>query len=95
MHYEIRKKASPSFGWTATEAGVVEPTKYLQDYYKAAAPVVTQPVKEEKPKMKAEDANKIIPFLSAGYAVAQDKASRDEFKRLANELRIASGQPTQ
>ncbi|OBZ08036.1 M23 family metallopeptidase [Bacillus sp. FJAT-26390] len=96
LHYEIRKKASPSFGWTSTEAGVVEPTKYLQEYYKAAAPVVVPPVKEEvKPKMKAEDANKIIPFLSAAHALAQDKASRDEAHRLANVLREASGQPKQ
>jgi hypothetical protein len=33
LHYEVRKASSPSFGWTQTEAGVVEPTKYLQDYY--------------------------------------------------------------
>ncbi|WP_212734471.1 peptidoglycan DD-metalloendopeptidase family protein [Paenibacillus terrae] len=33
LHYEVRKACSPSFGWTQTEAGVVEPTKYLQDYY--------------------------------------------------------------
>jgi murein DD-endopeptidase MepM/ murein hydrolase activator NlpD len=95
LHYEIRKAASPNHGWTATEAGVVEPTKYLQDYYKPAAPVVVPPKVEVKPKMNKEDANKIIAFLSASYAIAQDKASRDENRRLANELRIASGQPTQ
>lgn len=94
LHYEIRKSASPSFGWTATEAGVVEPTKYLQDYYKSAAPVVV-PSKEEKPLLKPADANKIIPLLSAVYGVAMDKATRDEAHRLANELRIASGQPKQ
>ncbi|MGG1650589.1 peptidoglycan DD-metalloendopeptidase family protein [Paenibacillus sp. NRS-1780] len=33
LHYEVRKACSPSFGWTQTEAGVVEPTKYLQDYF--------------------------------------------------------------
>jgi murein DD-endopeptidase MepM/ murein hydrolase activator NlpD len=94
LHYEIRKAASPSFGWTATEAGVVEPTKYLQDYYKVAEPVKV-PSKEEEPLLKAADANKIIPFLSAAYAVAKDKASRDELNRLANELREASGQAKQ
>ncbi|GKU79277.1 M23 family metallopeptidase [Paenibacillus sp. L3-i20] len=93
LHYEIRKISSPSFGWTSTEAGVVEPTKYLQDYYKGATPLT--PPKEEKPKMKSADANKIIPFLSAAYALAQDKESRDEIHRLANELRVASGQPKQ
>lgn len=54
LHYEIRKAASPSFGWTATEAGVVEPTKYLQDYYKVVAPVVVPP-KEENEHMTAEE----------------------------------------
>ncbi|WP_052647008.1 peptidoglycan DD-metalloendopeptidase family protein [Paenibacillus terrae] len=33
LHYEVRKAYSPSFGWTQTEAGVVEPTQYLKDYY--------------------------------------------------------------
>lgn len=94
LHYEIRKSLSPNYGWTPTEAGVVEPTKYLQDYYKPAAPVVVPP-KEVKPKMKAEDANKIIQFLKASYSIAADAESRKEFNRLANELRIASGQPTQ
>lgn len=62
---------------------------------------VVEPVKipikieEVKSKMKPEDANKIISFLSASYAIAQDKASRDENRRLANVLRTASGQPTQ
>ncbi|MMZ46488.1 Murein DD-endopeptidase MepM [compost metagenome] len=33
LHYEIRKKSSPSYGYTSTEAGVTEPTKYLEQYY--------------------------------------------------------------
>lgn len=43
LHYEVRKAASPQYGYTATEAGVVEPTKYLIDYYGQT------PVKEDKP----------------------------------------------
>lgn len=92
LHYEIRKCATPSFGWTATEAGVVEPTKYLQDYYKSVAPVVVPPEVEVKPKMTAEDANKIITLLSAPYMLCKDDSSRKEFNRLANELRKVSGQ---
>ncbi|MGG1638244.1 M23 family metallopeptidase [Paenibacillus sp. NRS-1760] len=95
LHYEIRRAATPRHGWTDTEAGVVEPTKYLQDYYKAAAPIVVPPKVEVKPMLKPEDANKIIPFISAAYGLAKDKASRDEAHRLANELRTASGQPKQ
>jgi len=62
LHYEIRKAASPSFGWAATEAGVVEPTKYLQDYYKAVAPVEVPPkTKEDQPMTKEEkEAFKVI-----------------------------------
>jgi len=45
--------------------------------------------------LSAEDANKIIPFLSAAYMATTDKEARAEFNRLANELRKASGQPTQ
>lgn len=48
LHYEIRKKSTPQYGYTATEAGVVEPTKYLQDYYKANKP------KEDKTLDKAK-----------------------------------------
>jgi len=45
--------------------------------------------------LKAEDANKIIPFISAAYMATEDSESRKEFNRLANELRTASGQPKQ
>lgn len=32
LHYEIRKKATPSFGYTVDIDNVVEPTKYLQEH---------------------------------------------------------------
>jgi lysozyme len=44
-------------------------------------------------KMNAEDANKIIRFLSAGWFVSEGTPAADEFRRLANELRKVSGQP--
>ena len=56
---------------------------------------VEEKMKEEKQMLKAEDANRIIPFLSAAYMATNDKEARTEFNRLANELRIASGQPKQ
>ncbi|WP_405131169.1 GH25 family lysozyme [Paenibacillus sp. FSL H8-0317] len=43
LHYEVRKACTPQFGYTATEAGVVEPTQYLISYYGQT------PVKEDKP----------------------------------------------
>jgi len=43
-------------------------------------------------QMNAEDANKVIRFLSAAYMATEDKEAKNEFNRLANELRKASGQ---
>jgi lysozyme len=64
---------------------------------KPAPPVkpTPQPPKEVLPSMTKDDANKVIALLSAGYGICMDEASRKEFNRLANELRKASGQPTQ
>jgi hypothetical protein len=45
--------------------------------------------------LNVEDANKIIAFLSAAYFATEDAEARKEFNRLANEVRKASGQPTQ
>ncbi|MFE5318866.1 glycoside hydrolase family 73 protein [Paenibacillus sp. NPDC056579] len=45
--------------------------------------------------LSEQDANRIIGFLSAAWHVANDDKARDEFHRLANELRKASGQPEQ
>jgi hypothetical protein len=43
--------------------------------------------------MNADDANKIIRFLSAAWFATNSAEAQAEFKRLANELRKASGQP--
>jgi hypothetical protein len=43
--------------------------------------------------LSVEDANKIIAFLSAAYMATEDAEAREEFHRLANELRKSSGQP--
>lgn len=48
-------------------------------------------LKGEYSDMKVEDANKLIDLLKAVYGIAPDT----EVGRLADELRIASGQPTQ
>lgn len=48
---------------------------------------------QEEYRMSVEDANKIIRFLSAAYfAMEGNKEAQQEFHRLANELRKASGQ---
>ncbi|MCR8645236.1 glycoside hydrolase family 25 protein [Paenibacillus sp. N1-5-1-14] len=46
-------------------------------------------------ELSVDDANKIIAFLSAAYNATSIPAAQDEFHRLANELRKASGQPEQ
>lgn len=50
---------------------------------------------EEEPMITPEDANKIILFLSAAYMATTSEEARQEFNRLANELRRASGQDPQ
>ncbi|OAS17151.1 glycoside hydrolase family 73 protein [Paenibacillus oryzisoli] len=42
--------------------------------------------------MSSDDANKIINFLSAAWMSTDDAEAREEFHRLANELRKVSGQ---
>jgi len=86
LHYEIRKACAPSFGYTDTEIGVVEPTKYLQDYY----------AKEELPKVDIKDANAIIEkYLKPAWGAAKTPEEKKEIGLLADELRVASGQAKQ
>ncbi|MEC0136108.1 M23 family metallopeptidase [Paenibacillus macerans] len=85
LHYEIRKKSSPSYGFTSDESGVVEPTQYLMDYYV-----------KELPKVEVKDANAIIDkYLKPAYGVAKTASEKKEIGRLADALRVASGQPKQ
>lgn len=42
--------------------------------------------------MSPDDANKIINFLSAAWTSTEDVEAREEFHRLADELRKVSGQ---
>ncbi|MNP52847.1 hypothetical protein D3C76_1472680 [compost metagenome] len=85
LHYEIRKKSSPSYGYTESESGVVEPTQYLIDYYA-----------KELPKVDVKDANAIIDnYLKPAYGAAKTAGEKTEIGRLADSLRVASGQPKQ
>jgi len=93
LHYEIRKKCTPSFGYTETESGVVEPTKYLQDYYAGASVPV---VDKGEIEMDVVDVNKIIDkYLKPAWGAAKKTAEKQEIGRLADTLRVASGQPKQ
>jgi PHP family Zn ribbon phosphoesterase len=49
-------------------------------------------VEEEREyMMSSDDANKIINFLAATWTSTDDVEAREEFHRLANELRKVSG----
>lgn len=47
------------------------------------------------PTLTPEDANKIIAFLSAAFYATNVPEAQQEFHRLANALRRASGQQEQ
>ncbi len=47
-----------------------------------------KPEVDQKPRVNAENANKIIPLLSTVYGIVKDKVTHGEEHRLANELRI-------
>ncbi|WP_216651742.1 peptidoglycan recognition family protein [Paenibacillus sp. NEAU-GSW1] len=66
-----------------------------KDTFVALVNAAIKPPATAKPVISAEDANKIIKFLSAGYSTTSDAEARAEFNRLANELRKASGQKLQ
>lgn len=61
LHYEVRKAISPQYGYTATEAGVVEPTQYLINYYGQT------PVKEDEP-VSQRDINLPSKWAEAAWA---------------------------
>ncbi|MEC0125362.1 GH25 family lysozyme [Paenibacillus pabuli] len=61
LHYEVRKACSPQFGYTATEAGVVEPTQYLINYYGQT------PVKGDKP-VTVRDINVVSKWAESAWA---------------------------
>ncbi|RKD25136.1 hypothetical protein BEP19_04785 [Ammoniphilus oxalaticus] len=85
----------------ANEAALLKDSAFIDRLVKATAEGIAEVMglsklsKEGKYKMNPEDANKIIAYLGASWNIAPDKASKDEFNRLANELRKASNQPTQ
>ncbi|WP_253298020.1 DUF1906 domain-containing protein [Paenibacillus sp. MSJ-34] len=53
-------------------------------------PKPSQP-EEVKPKMKQEDAEKIIRFLSAAWYATDSQEAKAEYNRLADEVRKAAG----
>ncbi|MEC0126683.1 M23 family metallopeptidase [Paenibacillus pabuli] len=65
LHYAVRKSWTPQFGYTATEAGVAEPTQYLINYYGQT------PVKEDKAVSQEHDINVVSPWAEASWTEAQ------------------------
>ena len=61
LHYEIRKTSGPSYGYTPTEAGVVEPAQYLADYY------AREPRPDEREEPEEEGVKVVVNDKLAGY----------------------------
>lgn len=79
---------------TVNGIGIDRDESYGGEGWWNALPKPVEAEKEEEEYMlNTEDANKIIRFLSAGWFVVEGTEGEVEFKRLANELRKASGQP--
>lgn len=82
LHYEIRSKCKPFFGWLTN----VDPLQYLEHFY----------VEGDDYMLNPDDANKIIALLGAVWQVTDTPNSTNEGQneagRLANALREASGQ---
>lgn len=86
LHYEIRKVAdeAPPYGWTQDPLiRCYNPEEYLSSFYQ----------QDSDDSLSVQDANKIIRFLSAGWFIVEgDTQAEREFNRLANKLRVLSGQ---
>ena len=84
MHYEIRTKTTPSYGWRNN----TDPLAYLDKYW------IDNP---ETPNLvlSIKTANAIIPYLSRAWSEAKSVDEKKEIGLLANELRRLSGQPLQ
>lgn len=84
LHYEIRTKTTPSYGWRNN----TDPLAYLDKYW------IDNP---ETPNLvlSIKIANAIIPYLSRAWSEAKSVDEKKEIGLLANELRRLSGQPLQ
>jgi hypothetical protein len=69
LHYEIRNSTVPHFGWKADDACVVEPTKYLNDYYAKQLKTVNVVVNNKKFKGLLIDGQSYGPLRSVGEAL--------------------------
>lgn len=85
-------EAQGDVGWWSTRASSQEePAKAIKDAEDTEDAWDSGEGLEDYMLAK-EDANKIIGFLKAAYAAVDVPEARDEFHRLATELRKASGQ---
>lgn len=75
---------------TVNGIGIDRNDSYGDEGWWTTLPTVEEEVKEYM--LKVEDADKIIRFLSAGWYTVEGSGAEAEFKRLADEVRKASGQ---
>ncbi|QAY66797.1 M23 family metallopeptidase [Paenibacillus protaetiae] len=79
LHYEVRKASAPLFGYTATEAGVVNPTDYLNRYN--ARHGLLNP--EEEKAMAAEDKQLMQALQAKAEQLEQRLAAIEAKHKLA------------
>ncbi|MDR6553842.1 glycoside hydrolase family 73 protein [Paenibacillus qinlingensis] len=92
LHEQDYRRAS----WELLRAGYATDPQYAEKLIRiiegSNLTFYDQVEEEREYVMSPEDANKIITFLSAAWTSTDDIEAREEFHRLANELRKVSGQ---
>lgn len=75
VHYEIRKASSPSYGFTASENGVVEPETYLKSEYRSMVEEEeAQPMTSEE-KQRFDTMQKTLEAQASWIKQQQNRAN--------------------
>jgi len=72
LHYEIREKNSPNFGWRTD----IEPTQYLINFYK-----------NDIEELNNQNIEEIINYLGTAWKNSKDEKEKNRIHQLANILR--------
>lgn len=80
LHYEVRKKSVPSFGWIESEKDRChEPTQYLDDYYEKEKEPMTAEERKQFDQMREDVATIRISVEAAARLVAAPDWFENEF----------------
>ncbi|WP_051289786.1 M23 family metallopeptidase [Paenibacillus massiliensis] len=90
LHYEIRKKSTPQYGYTATEAGVVEPTQYLINYYAANKPEEDEEPMTADERKQFEALQETVKQQAAAIKKLEQQNSMSEIPAWAKDACVAA-----